>query len=320
MTAAAPPESDAAPAAAPIDAGQLAEVIAAYNEVTDRLQQSHEALETEVARLRRQLASKDAQLQRSRRLSALGEMAAGIAHEVRNPLAAIQLYADMARGDIADAGLGDSDAADAMSRIITAVRGLSGIVNDVLSFARQPEPDRRRVAAAEVLRRAVDAHRPAIEAAGVGVALDADPDAALDADPEMLHQAVLNLVRNAVQAMSEAAGGRSMSLSARRDGESVTLAVRDAGPGIDADAVDRIFNPFFTTRNTGTGLGLAIVHRIVEVHGGTVTVFNDGGAVFELTLPMHGGLAMADGGWADADAGAPSAIRHEPSAITRGAA
>ena len=79
-----------------------------------------------------------------------------------------------------------------------------------------------------------------------------------------------------------------LTLACRADDGRIGLAVRDTGPGIDEEAIDRIFNPFFTTRNTGTGLGLAIVHRIVDAHGGAIVVYNDGGAVFDMTLPAAG--------------------------------
>ena len=121
----------------------LAEVIQAYSEVAERLQASHVALSDEVARLQRELAAKNAQLERSKRLSALGEMAAGIAHEIRNPLAAIQLYAEMVTDDLAPGNTTEESlgfAADNTQKIADAVRGLSAIVNDVLSFARQIEP------------------------------------------------------------------------------------------------------------------------------------------------------------------------------------
>jgi signal transduction histidine kinase len=278
---------------------ELAEIIRAYNEVTERLQQSHEALESEVLRLREELASTNAQLQRSKRLSALGEMAAGIAHEIRNPLGAIQLYANMAVSDLEASPAEPAGAKENLEKIAAAVRGLNGIVNDVLSFARELEPAREQLPVGEVFDRAVEAHRPAIDRAGASVARwDRERgELTVAADGNLLHQAVGNLVRNAVEAMdrgeaAEAAeagddAGR-LVLDAEADDQGVTLTVRDTGPGIAEADVDRIFNPFFTTRNAGTGLGLAIVHRIVDAHGGTVTVHHDGGAVFQLSLPASG--------------------------------
>lgn len=174
-------------------------------------------------------------------------------------------------------------ALDNTRKINSAVRGLSAIVVDVLSFARQIEPSVMELDARATLQRVADAHLPATEAAGVEVVIHAET-ATLHADADLLHQALLNLARNAVDAMADRERPRRLTLTAR--GQRLTVA--DTGPGIDAAAVDRLFNPFFTTRNTGTGLGLAIVHRIVDAHGGTISVRNDaagGGAIFTLTLP-----------------------------------
>ncbi len=278
------------PALAAQHQADLAEVIQAYNQVTERLQRSHERLKGEVLRLRRELASTNAQLQRSRRLSALGEMAAGIAHEIRNPLSAIQLYAQMARDDLGKAAQREAALAEAAGhaeKIVAAVRGLDGIVNDVLSFAREIEPRPVPIDAHEALHRAVDAHRPAIESAAADVrVIEASRPIELRADADLLHQALLNLVRNAVDAMAEV-DRRVLTLSAARDEQGVCLRVADTGPGIEPADIDRIFNPFFTTRDAGTGLGLAIVHRIVDAHNGAIVADNaaEGGAVFELHLP-----------------------------------
>lgn len=271
----------------------LAEIIRAYNQVTEKLQESHERLQSEVLRLRQELASTNAQLQRSKRLSALGEMAAGIAHEIRNPLAAIQLYVAMIIEDLGESAPRTAVATENARKVAAAVRGLNGIVTDVLTFARETAPEPRPTPVADLLRRAVEAHRPAIDAARVRVETAVDDESlTLHADPDLLHQALVNLIRNAVEAMAGRDEPRVLTLSARCDADDpggAVLAVHDTGPGIDQTDIDRIFNPFFTTRNTGTGLGLAIVHRIVDAHGGSITVRNDpgpGGAVFRLAIPM----------------------------------
>ncbi len=313
MTALASPSLDAADAhrpaadgasaaAAPpavLSTSDLREVIEAYHAVTERLQHSHETLQQEVLRLRRELASADAQLQRSKRLAALGEMAAGIAHEVRNPLAAIGLYAEMIGNDAPLLGghaLADGVRTNA-GRIGDAVRGLSAVVNDVLSFSRQVEPDAKPIAVRDLISRVLEAHRPELQRQGVEVEVRLGVDS-LFADAGLLQQALLNLLRNAVDAMQDGEGGQTSTdtLTERRiqiefdrdDSQDVRICIADRGPGIADDAVDRIFNPFFTTRSTGTGLGLAIVHRIIDAHGGSIGVHNDpghGGAVFTLTLP-----------------------------------
>ncbi|MEM7576107.1 MAG: ATP-binding protein, partial [Planctomycetota bacterium] len=258
-----PPPPEAAPTPnAPADhavaADDLREIVEAYHAVTERLQHSHETLQSEVLRLREELASADAQLQRSKRLAALGQMAAGIAHEVRNPLAAIGLYAEMIEQDAKP--LPDAQALGVTATKITdAVRGLSGIVNDVLNFARPLEPRPRTVALRDLLARVVEAHQPVAEQQGVDLALGFVQPADVLLDIDLMHQALLNLVRNAVDAFQDfqAEHGKRVRLSASLDPGDAGLTVRaaDTGPGIDDDTIDRIFNPFFTTRHTGTGLG-----------------------------------------------------------------
>jgi len=284
----------------------LSQLVAAYNDVTEKLQQSHEALKGEVVRLQQELASTDAQLQRSKRLAALGEMAAGIAHEIRNPLGGIGLYASMLVEDLSAvvrqspkaAGIDSAGreveidlgfAADTAGKIAEAVRSLEAIVRDVLSFSREVSPQCRATAVHRVVDRALESQRLDLDKAGVAVDRH-DRDHPLDAmiDPDLLQQALVNLIRNACEAMAaHDTDDRRLIVAATPDGANVQLTIRDTGPGIANEQIDRIFNPFFTTRSSGTGLGLPIVHRIIDAHGGAITVENDasGGAVFELSLP-----------------------------------
>ncbi len=280
---------------------ELAVVMRAYNETAENLCRTHDSLRGQVLRLQQELVSTNAQLQRSKRLAALGEMATGIAHEVRNPLAAIQLYADMLAQDLAGRWQGDTaPLAITARKIVAAVRGLDGVVTDVLSFAQEILPERNWVSVPGLFDDALLACQPEIDADGIEVRRVGDAahhdesPATLFADAALMQRALINLIRNAIEAM--AVGGahsgdptmrrppRRLTCSATRTGGCVTLSIRDTGAGIADKDVDRIFNPFFTTRNTGTGLGLAIVHRIIDAHGGTISAHNDGGAVFELNL------------------------------------
>ncbi len=274
----------------------LAQIIHAYNDAAEKLQHTHETLKAEVVRLQAELISTNAKLQRSKRLAALGEMAAGIAHEIRNPLGAIQLYAGVLVADLSrplDGQGGQDELARTARKIASAVRSLDAIVHDVLAFARELSLRPAWVPVSSLFSRVLEACRPLIDAVGVTVVRGESGGGAVKvyADEAMLQQALLNLVRNALDAMADQrkvnATGEAprLTLGVRREGPVVVITVRDTGPGIAEKDVDRIFNPFFTTRNSGTGLGLAIVHRLIDAHGGTIGVHNDGGAVFELSLP-----------------------------------
>ncbi len=295
---------DAALGPSAMSPGDLAELMAAFNEVTARLQRTHESLRAEVARLNAELRQANEQLERSRRLAGLGQMAAGIAHEVRNPLGSIGLYARMLMEDLADRPADRQVAA----KIASAVRGLDGVVGDVLNFARELRI--RAVAAdpVDLLERALEACRPGVIECEDEVVVRREgfgAEWAVQGDPTLLHQALVNVIRNALEANTDAVergGMLTLGLSERRLGEpgcereAVGLWVSDTGPGVSAEVVERMFNPFFTTRATGTGLGLAIVHRIVDAHGGRVEVRNNAdlnpgapGATVELILPMAAG-------------------------------
>lgn len=289
----------APPDAARLAPADLAELLGAVSEVTARLQATHEALRAQVASLQQELGAARAQLQRARELAALGEMAAGIAHEVRNPLGSIRLYASMLEQDLADR----PDQRQAASKIGAATRSLDRIVGDVLDFAREVRLRPEAVEAGALFDRALEQCVERIDGARAGVdRLDRAPGAEavlFVCDAALVQQALANLIRNAADAIAESdrpRRPRRIRLDARRrtvreaDGavrRMVALTVRDTGPGVPDDVLGRMFNPFFTTRRAGTGLGLAIVHRIADAHGGRVEVTNapEGGAVVGLLLP-----------------------------------
>jgi len=266
---------------------ELATIIEKYNDVTERLKRSHELLGREVARLRDELDEKNKALARSERLAALGEMAAGVAHEIRNPLGGVGLYASLLERD-----LGDRPAQlDIAQRIGVGVRNLEGIVGDILAFAGDAEPRRQGVRLAGILDSALT--QVASQAQTMSVEIDVDlrlTQVGLCCDPGQIERALVNLIRNAVEAAGK--GGRVWVRAGetRTNDKMFAVIVEDNGPGIPAEQLHRIFNPFFTTKHTGTGLGLAIVHRIAESHGGSVVAGarKGGGAAFVLLLPKAG--------------------------------
>ncbi len=214
-------------------------------------------------------------------LAALGTMAAGLAHEIRNPLAGIKGAAQYLQ-----VGRVGADA-DMVGVIIDEVDRLDAVVGRFLEYARPAPPAREPVELARVVRRVVQV----VEAAGLppGVELGFDvPDGVGDGllgDADRLVQVVLNLVQNAIRAMPR---GGSVSIDAARGSDSVTLTVRDTGDGIAPGELEQIFAPFWTSRPDGTGLGLAVSRRIVESHGGTLSAASvvGHGATFTVRLPL----------------------------------
>jgi len=270
---------------------ELGAIILAYNEVTEKLKVSYERLESEVSRLREELAAKNRELERRKRLAALGEMAAGLAHEIRNPLGGISLFASLLEQDCR----GSETSLDLVHKIQKGVGRLDGVVSNVLAFAHPRPLQRRRALLESILAEAVEMARPYFVQRCVEVEVDdtvGDQD--FWADAGQLQRAVLNLLVNASEASP--AGGLVCLSSRRVDADHVEIEVTDRGSGIEGGALDRLFNPFFTTKETGTGLGLAIVHRIVESHGGAIRAANrpGGGAAFTIRLPLLNGSQAAD--------------------------
>lgn len=231
----------------------------------------------EIAFLARTLDEmREALRQRNERLQM---MLAGIAHEVRNPLGGIEIFAGILRDELA----GDAEKLGHVQRIEREVGHLKAVVGDFLDYARRPRPEPVPTDAAgfvEELREVVAADAGAH---GVSLRVEAAPGVTLLADPHQLRRAVLNLCRNAVQATP--AGGE-VRIAVRRDGEGVRLEVADTGKGIPPEELERIFAPFYTTKEKGTGIGLAFVKEIVADHGGTLDVRSEvgKGTTFSITV------------------------------------
>lgn len=206
------------------------------------------------------------ELRRRDRLVALGNMAAGIAHEVRNPLSAIKGLARFFQESNPDG----SDEAK-MARIMTQeVMRLDKVVGDLLDFARPDTLNQIRVPLDEILDRAHRMVRQDMEARNIHFVLDIPTPAPLAwFDPDRMTQVLLNLFLNALQAMSD---GGTLTVHAREDNTDLILRITDTGCGIPPEKVQDIFSPYFTTKASGTGLGLSIVHKIVEAHDGDIEV------------------------------------------------
>jgi two-component system sensor histidine kinase HydH len=277
------------------DPAAVSQLLKSVIDVTGRLQTTHDVLQARVGALTAELAAANEKLRRSRDLAALGEMAAGIAHEIRNPLAAIRLDVDL----LADDPPAREERAAAVARIRGAVNRLSTIVTDVLAFARDATIRRAPVAARSLLEAAAESCSAMLRGSGIRLLLEPPaPELELVGDTSLLIQAISNVVRNAVEALLESPRDerwirirvefRRLRMPGGEPAERVAITVEDNGPGIAPDVVRRMFNPFFTTRRAGTGLGLAIVHRIVDAHGGEigVTTSPGEGTSVSLCLPL----------------------------------
>lgn len=260
---------------------ELDQVLREYVDVAERLARTHQTLEDEIKRLRGELRRKDRELEQRKRLAALGEMAAGVAHEVRNPLGAIQLCSNLLRKECG----GIAPALKLISTIESGIASIEGVVQSTLALAPSREHRFRVCPLREVLERAVDLSAETFRRRGVRLDLKLPPDSVLlHCDIDALHRAVLNLLVNAAEA-SPTNSAVSVAIEARK--RIVRVHVRDQGPGLSDEVRERVFDPFFTTKEQGTGLGLSISHRLVEAHGGKLSVRNRpaGGAEFSITLP-----------------------------------
>jgi two-component system sensor histidine kinase HydH len=232
------------------------------------------------------------------KLAAIGRLAAGIAHEVRNPLGVIRASAALVQDHFRE---GD-DPHRACRFILEEIDRLDALIASLLAFARPTQLHTRRTAVADLAARAELLAEEVLRRRGVSFVRHASDAAAseIEVDPELVSQALLDLVTNAAEAV--ASGGR-VELRARSEPGAVVLAVADDGPGVAAEDRERIFEPFYTTKASGTGLGLAMVERIARAHGGAIRVVpgagagpRGSGACFEVVLP-HAGPG-ADGGLA----------------------
>jgi PAS domain S-box-containing protein len=234
-----------------------------------------------------ELAATQARLVQRERLAAIGELAAVMAHEVRNPLGVIfNALSGLAR--VVPAG---GDARLFVDIVREESVRLNRIVGDLLDYARPLKPELAPARLLDVIDAALDAaaaadqgHDPAAALRVVRDVPESLPDVTIDA--RLMRQAILNLALNAMQAMPT---GGTLTVSARAAGKTLTIAVSDTGAGMSPEVAARVFEPFFTTRSTGTGLGLSVVKRIVESHEGEVSVTSraGGGTTFTLALPAH---------------------------------
>ncbi|GJL79635.1 MAG: sensor histidine kinase [Nitrospinaceae bacterium] len=236
-----------------------------------------------------QVRQLEIEAQRNQRLRAMGEMAAGIAHEIRNPLGSIELFASMLKKDVEP----DEEKSKLVEHIRSGVKNMDRIISTLLLFAKSPRPSQQKCNISQLLSNLLEGTPDLIIPETIKIIRTfGNGDMLANGDQELLKQVFINLIRNAVQAMPD--GGelslttQKVSASSDRDHRQfITITVSDTGKGIPSDTLAKIFNPFFSTKDKGTGLGLSISHNIIKAHQGTIDAESEKnkGTTFIVKLP-----------------------------------
>jgi two-component system, NtrC family, sensor kinase len=240
----------------------------------------------ETLRMRQELEETQSQLMQAEKIASLGRLAAGVAHEINNPLAGILIYAELLLRDLVETDPGRPN----VEEIITQTLRCQKIVTRLLDFSRQSLGERTLFDPNSIILRCVDLVKHQALFHNIDIVHRLDPHLPqIIGDPGQLHQVVTNLLLNAADAM----GGRgqiNITSQPDSDGDGVILKFTDSGSGIPAQIRDKIFDPFFTTKppGKGTGLGLAVVYGVIQRHGGSIEVASprEGGATFSIRLPL----------------------------------
>jgi len=247
-----------------------------------RLTRRYRDAAASLAEANEELRASQEHLRRAERLSALGEIAAGLAHEIRNPLAGVKGAIEI----IASRATPGTPEAEFAAIASKEIGRLDTLVSEFLAYARPRPPELRETQLDALVSHVAALLRPEAERAGVTVDVERRSDLpAVRVDPEQLEQVIFNVTLNAIQASLP--GGR-VTIQERREGDEAVVEIADHGPGIAAEHLDRVFEPFFTTKERGTGLGLAISQRIVAAHHGALEVraARPSGTIVRIRLPL----------------------------------
>jgi PAS domain S-box-containing protein len=254
---------------------------------TTPLRDSREALRGAEAEFsdRTELERLSEALEAQKRFSAIGEMAATVAHEVRNPLASIQGFADLLKMEVGESG----KAREYLGDLLAEVRRMEKIVGSFLVYARPPRPEIIPVEPVSVVQEVAKSMRPEFEKAGVKLEIfGAERVSMVRADRKMMQMVLANLLRNSLEASTAGGRVRIGADEAGVSGGGVRFTVEDEGSGLDPEVIPRLFTPFTTTKAQGTGLGLSLSKKFVDAHGGTISLAAmDKGARAEVVFPVE---------------------------------
>ena len=257
----------------------LQEMLERFNDSSSKLEQRHFAILQEVEDLKAKLQIKEEEIKRAERLSMLGETAAALAHEVRNPLGAITLFLSMLKRDVEDR----PGAIALVDEIEKSITSLDHVVSNVLHFAKNNRLHTGPINLNSVIQE-VQQHFVSLYGTGAKISVNLSGNPFIIADDNALRQCFYNLITNALQ-ITSFTGTITITLSDEQELGGVRVVITDNGPGISEEVLPRLFEPFASGRREGTGLGLSIVKRIIEGHGGKISARNTPSAEFTLILP-----------------------------------
>ena len=233
--------------------------------------------------------------ERAKRLMAMGQMAASLAHEIRNPLGSMELYCTLLKKDLR--GTAAATTLELAEQIHAGIKVLDRIISNCLQFSRDLVPKKKILhETSELLSELASYARPKAEELGVELTIEEQGGFPVCIDPFLVGQALLNVLLNGIDAASAGTARQVTVTSDRTASACWKVTVKDSGPGIAEGDREKIFDPFFTTKRGGTGLGLAIVHSIVSAHQGSVAVLSRPGEGAAITLEFPGGAIVESEG------------------------
>jgi signal transduction histidine kinase len=262
----------------------MAELADAFNDMTERFQEIRDDLD-------RQVQERTREVIRGEQLASVGFLAAGVAHEINNPLASIAMCAESLESRIEELAPGAADA-DVARRYLSLIQSeafrCKGITEKLLDFSRLGEVRRQATALVGLVTDVAEMLRHVGRFAGRAIEIEEGADVLVMVNPQEIKQVILNLLVNALDSIDQTGKVR---VAAKRSGGEAVLTFTDDGCGMTAEVQEHLFEPFFTRRKSGqgTGLGLSIVHRIVTDHGGRIQATSDGpgaGSTFRVVLPL----------------------------------
>jgi signal transduction histidine kinase len=271
--------------------------ISSFNKTASTLQSSFESLKKKVEELNKELELKNREIERMKgleeqadrnmRLTAMGEMAVKIAHEIRNPLGSMELFTSILQREITD-----DNHKNLLGHISSGIKNLNHVISNLLTFTKQPKSIFKEFDVHKFLDDLLQFSKFSLNNSNIRLEKEYSPSLPSGwGDEELLKQVFLNLILNAVQSMQKGGVLKVKTGAGKKPKDNapfIEMKIIDTGDGITKENLKKIFNPFFTTRESGTGLGLAIVHNIIELHKGIIEVDSKvgKGTTFTILLPV----------------------------------